>query len=210
MEKYINLSLIEFSNDVAAKKTMPGGGSVAAYCVSLSTALASMVGNFTIGKKKYIQYDEDIKRIIKDAKKYEKEALILVDEDVEVFLPLAAAYKLPDSTEDEKKEKNKVMQSCMKNAATVPLKILKLCDNILRLHEELLDKGSKMLISDVGVGVMVLKSAVLSAKLNILINVKYIEDSEFVESYTKEMKKIEENICEKCDKIYEAVVNQLM
>ncbi|MDY2794779.1 MAG: cyclodeaminase/cyclohydrolase family protein [Peptostreptococcus porci] len=208
--KYVEFSLEEFSNEVAAKKTMPGGGSVAAYCASLSAALASMVGNFTVGKKKYQQYDEDVKEIIEKAKEYEKISLDLVDEDVKAYLPLSNAYKLPSDTEEEKKLKQLTIQDCLKVAASVPLKTLQISNEILKLHEELLVKGSNMLISDVGVGVMMLKASVLSAKLNILINIKYIDDENFVNEYKLELESLEKKICDSCDRIYQSVVEKLI
>lgn len=208
--KYVEFSLEEFSNEVAAKKTMPGGGSVAAYCASLSAALASMVGNFTVGKKKYQQYDRDVKVIIEKAKEYEKISLDLVDEDVKAYLPLSNAYKLPSDTEEEKKLKQLTIQDCLKVAASVPLKTLQISNEILKLHEELLVKGSNMLISDVGVGVMMLKASVLSAKLNILINIKYIDDENFVNEYKLELESLDKNICDSCDRIYQSVVEKLI
>ena len=52
-KKYLDFSLEEFAQDLGSKKSMPGGGSVAAYALNLANGLASMVANFTSGKKKY-------------------------------------------------------------------------------------------------------------------------------------------------------------
>ncbi len=210
MEKYINLSLNEFSREVAAKKSMPGGGSVAAYSATLASSLASMVANFTIGKKKYLEYEDDIKLILEQAYDLEKECLELVDLDIEEYLPLAEAYKMTERSEEEKKIKEIEIQRCLKNAAKVPLDTLKTADKIAKLHKELLVKGSRMLISDVGVGVQMLKASVLSAKLNILINIKYIDDVEFVQNYKKEMDNLVERITDICDYVYENVVDILL
>ena len=208
--KNINLSLIEFSNDVGSKKTMPGGGSVCAYALSLSNALASMVSNFTVGKKKYIEYDEDIKRILSHTEKLSTEILNMVDEDCEAFMPLSAAYKMPEETEEEKKLKDETMQRCLKRAAEVPFKLILACEDILSLHEELLTKGSKMLISDVGVGVMMLKSACKGAKINVLININSIKDIEYVETMWEKTVEITEKVDKKCEEIYSKVVEELM
>lgn len=207
--RYTEITLAEFSAEVAAKKSMPGGGSVAAYSASLASALASMVGNFTIGKKKYEKYDEDLKEILDKAKKYEEIALSLVDKDVQVFLPLADVYKMPENTDVEKLEKKKKMEFCLKNAASVPMETLELSSKIINLHLDLLEKGSKMLISDVGVGVAMIKATVMSAKINILVNVKFIEDREFVKDYISKMELLSNDIFEKCDLIYNSVINKL-
>lgn len=42
----------DFINELASKAPTPGGGGASAYCGALATALASMVGNLTVGKKR--------------------------------------------------------------------------------------------------------------------------------------------------------------
>lgn len=208
-KKYIDLSLVEFSNELAAKKSMPGGGSAAGYVAVLASDLASMVANFTLGKKKYAMYDEDIKRILDDFDDLKNELLKIIDDDVEAFLPLADCYRLPDTTEAEKKEKHIRMQKCLKNSAHVPMRLLRLSKNVCDLHEELLVKGSKLLISDVGVGVALLRASVLSAKLNILINIKDIEDEDFRRDYSREMVEIVQDVVSRCDLIYSKVLESM-
>lgn len=41
----------EFIGELGSNSPAPGGGSVAALCASLSSALSSMVFNLTVGKK---------------------------------------------------------------------------------------------------------------------------------------------------------------
>ncbi len=208
-KKYIDLTLWDFSEELGAKKTMPGGGSAAAYVATLSNDLASMVSNFTLGKKKYAKFEGDIQKILIKSGDLKKTVIELVDKDAEEFLPLAAAYKMPEQTETQIYEKEIEMQRCLKNATMVPIKVLRFSLDILSLHEELLEKGSLMLVSDVGVGVQLLKAGVLSAKLNVLINLKEIKDKDFVGKYSKETDEIVEEISEKCDRIYKGVVSKL-
>ena len=54
-----------------------------------------------------------------------------------------------------------------------------------------------------------IKSAALSAKLNVLINIKDIKDCEFVDNISKEMEELLEEICKKCDKIYSEVLEDV-
>lgn len=209
MTKYVDMSMKKFSEELASKKSMPGGGSVAAYALTLSNSLASMVSNFTTGKKKYAEFEEDIQNILKKTEFISKKVIDMVDEDAEAFLPLAAAYKMPAESDDEKRIKYTEMQKCLKNAAMVPMNLLRLSLEILDLHEELLIKGSKMLISDVGVGVQMLKAAALSARLNVLINIKDINDCEYVEKISSEMEVLIEEISNRCDKIYRGVLENV-
>ena len=52
----------------------------------------------------------------------------------------------------------------------------------IKLHEELVDKGSRLAISDVGCGVQALRGAILSAQLNVIINVGLMKDKEYAKA----------------------------
>ena len=62
MEKLTNRTCESFAEVLASKESVPGGGGAAALVGALGVALCSMVGNFTTGKKKYAEYEEDIQR----------------------------------------------------------------------------------------------------------------------------------------------------
>ena len=53
---------VEFVDVLASKAPVPGGGGAAALVGAIGMALGSMVCNLTIGKKKYAQYEETIKK----------------------------------------------------------------------------------------------------------------------------------------------------
>jgi len=90
-----------FLDELASSAPVPGGGGASAACGALAAALASMVANLTTGKKKYAQYEDDIQRILREAEAKRKELVSLADADAEAFAPLAKAYSLPKSTEEE-------------------------------------------------------------------------------------------------------------
>src|SRR3712207_9537503 len=96
----------------------------------------------------------------------------MIDEDAECFLPLSKAYGLPSLTDEEKKIKSETMENALKKACEVPIKIVKACYESIKLHEDLVDKGSRLAISDIGVGVQCLRASILSVQLNVLINIK--------------------------------------
>ncbi|MDD4364096.1 MAG: cyclodeaminase/cyclohydrolase family protein, partial [Atribacterota bacterium] len=59
--------LKNFMDSLASKSPTPGGGSVAALTGAMSAALLSMVSNLTLGKKKYLDVEEDIKKLLKQS-----------------------------------------------------------------------------------------------------------------------------------------------
>ncbi|MHB0740502.1 cyclodeaminase/cyclohydrolase family protein [Peptostreptococcus stomatis] len=208
-KKYLDFSLEEFAQDLGSKKSMPGGGSVAAYALNLANGLASMVANFTSGKKKYAAYQADIEKILEKCQAFHRESMDMVDRDAEAFLPLAAVYKMPSDTDEEMEAKYAQMQVCLIRATSVPLDLLRLSKKVLDLHEDLLEKGSIMLLSDVGVGVAMLRSAALSARINVMINIKDIDDQAYVTRTSEEVEDLVADIVKRSDYIYDEVFRRL-
>ena len=199
----------EFIDILSSKEPVPGGGGASALVGAIGMALGSMVGNLTLGKKKYENYQEDIKVILQKAKKIQEELISLVEKDAEVFEPLSKAYGLPKKTEEEKAIREEVMEKALKAASQVPFEIMKKSLEAIELHEELSSKGTKIAISDVGVGVAFCKSALLGASLNVFINTKLMKDREYAEKLNREAEDIVMRGTEKADKIYIAIENQL-
>lgn len=196
---------VEFVDVLASKAAVPGGGGAAALVGAIGMALGSMVCNLTIGKKKYAEYEETIKEILSKASKLEKDLLEMIDEDAKGFYPLSKAYGLPTSTDEEKQIKEETMQKALKVACEVPINIVRACHKAIKLHEELVDKGSRLAISDVGVGVQCLRAAILSAELNVVININSIKDEEYVTKVNTEMKELVEDGVKICDEVFRKV-----
>ena len=165
-----------FLEELASNSPTPGGGSVAALAGALGAALISMVGNLTIGKKKYEDVEEDIKRIISSSEKLRYELSQLIEEDVKVFNNFMATYKMPKGTEDEKKIRTEKIQASLIKAAKVPLRVAYKCLDVLNLSKEVAEKGNINVISDAGVAVLMAEAALGSAILNVKINVRMIKD----------------------------------
>ena len=201
---------IEFVDALASKSAVPGGGGAAALVGAIGMALGSMVCNLTIGKKKYAEYEESVKEILAKASEIEKKLLSMIDEDAKNFLPLSKAYGLPTSTEEEKKVKEETMENALKLACEVPINIVKVCFDAIKLHEDLVDKGSRLAISDVGVGVQCLRAAILSGQLNVVININSIKDMEYVEKVRNEVNHLVEEGVKICDEVYAKVETALV
>ena len=206
MEKIAEKSCIDFIEVLASKAAVPGGGGAAALAGAIGMALGSMVCNLTTGKKKYAQYEEAIQEILVKAAKLQEELLSMIDKDAEGFYPLSKAYGLPTSTEEEKQYKSETMEKCLKVACEVPMNIVRLCFDSIKLHEELVDKGSKLAISDVGCGVQCLRAAILSAQLNVIINVNSMKDREYAEQIEKECNELVQDGVKICDEVYQKVL----
>jgi formiminotetrahydrofolate cyclodeaminase len=203
--KFADMSCNEFVDRLASKSPVPGGGGVSALVGAIGTALASMVCNLTTGKKKYAQFDDDIQRILKRAAELQDDLMKMIDEDAENFLPLSKAYGMPKDTEEERRLKEETLEKALKQACEVPVKIVKACYEAIKLHAELVDKGSRLAISDVGVGVQCLRAAIISGWLNIVININSIKDQDYVNKVREETENLVRQGAMLADKVYEQV-----
>jgi len=207
--KLADKSCTDFIEVLASKAATPGGGGGSAIVGAIGMALGGMVCNLTIGKKKYAQYDEKVKGILKRAYELQAELLKMVDADAECFLPLSKAYGMPKDTEEQKKIKAETLEKCLKKACGVPVSIVKQAYEAIKLHEALVDNCSQLAISDVGVGVQCLRAAIIGAQLNVIININSIKDEEYVKKVKADTEPLVEEGIKIADEVYEKVVSAL-
>ncbi|KGM95460.1 methenyltetrahydrofolate cyclohydrolase [Clostridium novyi A str. 4552] len=194
------LVLEEYINKLSSKEPTPGGGSVAALVSALSSSLTEMMLNLTVGKKRYDEYSDKLKKEIddtlNDTLEFNKKFLAFMDEDEKSFLTLMDAFKLPKDTEEEKDTRKTAIDNGYETALNTPLNLAR---ESLAYYENILTTvkyGNPNLISDGGVASILLYSAIESSILNVKINLSGIED---------ELKK--EDIVKECNKILESALN---
>jgi len=186
----IDKKISNFMDELASNSPTPGGGSVAALAGALGVALISMVGNLTVGKKKYEDVEEGIKKIISSSEKLRYELSQLIEEDVKVFNNFMATYKMPKETEDEKMIRAEKIQESLIKAAKVPLKTAYKCLDIMILSQEIAEKGNINVISDAGVAVLMAEAALESAILNVKINLRMIKDEKIRTELSSSIKEL--------------------
>ncbi|AUS98351.1 sugar ABC transporter substrate-binding protein [Clostridium thermosuccinogenes] len=206
---YIEYSCKEFTDALASGAPVPGGGGASALVGALGTALGSMVGNLTLGKKKYESVQDDIKAILEKAQLLKEQLLSLVDKDAEVFEPLSKAYGLPKNTEEEKRKRDEIMENALRMACSVPVEIMEKAMEAIALHEELATKGSRIAISDVGVGVLLCKSALMGASLNVFINTKLMKDRQYADEINSRVDEMLKSGIKRADAVYMEVESGL-
>lgn len=205
---FTDYSCKDFITVLSGKSPVPGGGGAAALAGAIGIALGNMVGSLTVGKKTYAAVEEDIIQC-KKADDITARLLDLVEKDAEAFEPLSAAYGMPKSTPEEIAKKAEVMEAALVGACEVPLGIMRTCAEAIDLIETFAEKGSKIAISDAGVGATLLKSALQGASLNIYINTKSMADKEAAASYNKEADMLREKYEKKADEIFQSVCNKI-
>ena len=204
MDNLTNQSCAGFAGALAAKTPVPGGGGASALVGALGAALCSMVCHYTVGKQKYATVEEDVKAILVRAEELRKKLLALVDADAAAFEPLSRAYTIPK--DDPSREA--IMEQCLRDAAAPPMELLRLSCQAIDLHRELLDKGSPMVLSDVGTGVIFCWSALYGAALNVKVNTKPMRDRAYAEEMNAEADALVNKYWKIAEQVYEAVIGR--
>ncbi len=200
-----DFTVSSFLEELSSKKSTPGGGGAAGLGGAVGTALGEMVVNLTLGKKKYADVEEEMQSILMTLTQMREEFLRLADEDAVVFAPLAAAYSLPATTDEEKKKKEAILEDLLVSAALVPLSVMELCLKTLNLLEVLGEKGSRLAVSDVGVGVQMIRASILGAKMNVYINTKTMIQREKARELNARAQSVSEKGIRLADTIYTQV-----
>ena len=170
--KLADKTVTVFSQELASPAAVPGGGGASALAGAIGIALGDMVGELTVGKKKYADVEEEVRQLMVRAQALREKFLTLIDGDAEAFAPLAKAYGIPkdDPNRDE------IMENALKVACGVPMDIMRACGEALDIIGEFAAKGSKLAISDAGCGAILCKAAMQAASLNVFINTKSMKD----------------------------------
>ena len=183
-------TLSAFLDELASSSPAPGGGSVAALAGALGAGLAAMVCNLTIGKKKYAEVEPEMKAILAQAEGLRAQFTELIDRDTDAFNKVMEAFGLPKETEPQKALRAAAIREATKEATLVPLEVMKHCIDALALTQRVADQGNPNAISDVGTSALMLHAACSAAALNVRVNLKGLQDSEFVGWKTDEVDSI--------------------
>lgn len=197
--------IIDFVDKLGSKEPTPGGGAAAGVAASMGVGAIVMAMEFSNGKPleenekdlltNRINELNEIKEIFKD----------IIDRDATDFEPLSNAYGMPRETDEEKAARTEAIQEGLITASQPPLDLLNNAKKVFDIAEEVLPLIKKGIISDVGVGVQLLRSAILSSSLNVYINASSLKDEETKNKYIKDTEETLEEYVAKADAIFNEV-----
>jgi len=209
-QRMIEKQLIgEWTDTLASRAPVPGGGGASALGGALGAALGQMVANLTVGKKRYADVEEEMQQSLAVLGRLQTELLDLADQDAQVFAPLAAAYSMPTDTPEQKARKEQVMEERLLAASLVPLAMMEKAAQVLEILEQLEAKGSRMAISDVGVAVQFARTALTGAVMNVYINTKSMKNREKAGELNRKADRLLEEGIQKADTVYDQVRQRL-
>jgi glutamate formiminotransferase/formiminotetrahydrofolate cyclodeaminase len=207
-ENLVELKVNDFIDEVSRESPAPGGGSIAALAGALGAALASMVANLSIGKRGKATAGNELKSAAVRAQEIKDALIDAIDEDTQAFNTYMEARRLPAKTDKEKRAKNKALQEGLRAAIAVPLATAQKSAEAIDLAELVVEKGNINSVTDAAVGAHIAYTGVKGGIYNVLINLKEIEDKEYIlemkhvctgidDSAQKKLKKVLKKVDEK-------------
>ncbi|MDR1787560.1 MAG: cyclodeaminase/cyclohydrolase family protein [Treponema sp.] len=200
------LSVDAFSAALASKEATPGGGAASAVAGALAAALGGMVANLTAGKKAYAAVDGEMRGLAETAERLRAAFLADADADAAAFAPLAAVYRLPAATPEERARKEALMEERLRAAAAPPLRMMERCGETLALLEAAAEKGSALARSDAGVGALFCKACLLGASLNVTANTRALRDRSQAEALDARARGLIARCAPRADALYARVI----
>lgn len=201
----VKLSVEAFVNETASESPAPGGGSVSALCATMGISLGAMVANLSADKRGWESETKAFSVVAEKAQKLKEELLFLIDEDTYAFNRILAAMQLPKATEPEKAVRKQAIEEASVFATEIPLKTMEKAFECVPIINEMIEKGNPNSITDAGVGLLCIKTAVRGAYFNVMVNAKGLNNQELAKEMAEKAKAILKNNHAQIDAALQAV-----
>ena len=204
------LTLGGFFEQVSGPTPTPGGGTVAAVVGALSAALATMVANLTLGKKKYAGSESQMRDLKRRAEAAQSRLMSLSRQDSEAFEAVLSARRMPQATAAEASAREAAVGAAELAAARVPLETAGVCAELAELAALAAKFGNANAITDAGVAGLLARAAGEGALLNVEINLKSLSasaDKNDVESASRRLREALAMSSARCQETVHAALN---
>jgi glutamate formiminotransferase/formiminotetrahydrofolate cyclodeaminase len=181
----VAMNLSAFADETASESPAPGGGSVSAYVGALGVSLAAMVANLSSHKRGWDDRWEEFSAWAEKAQAIKSGLLHLVDEDTRAFNAIMEAFKLPNTTAEEKSLRKTAIQQATRFAIETPLRTMQLAMQSFEIVREMVLQGNPNSLTDAGVGAICARTAVYGAYLNVKVNTGGLADKAYVAEVLK-------------------------
>src|SRR6266513_1337283 len=205
----VKMNLRELCNETLSDSPAPGGGSVAALMGALGASLGGMVANLSAGKRGWDDKLEYFSDWAVKAQQLKDQLLSLVDEDTNAFNKVMDAFALPKNSAEEKTARSAAIQAANKHAAEIPLRVMQTALKSYEILTEMAKKGNPASISDVGVGLLAVRSCVDGAAMNVRINLAGLKDEKCKSTLLENVKQISAESDSRFKEINHVVENKL-
>lgn len=199
--KLYELSVEDYAEKLQSSEPAPGGGTAAAFSGLQGAALLTMVAELTLDREKFAEFAPLCQETVQQGDILCRRFVELTEEDAQAYFAVAAAFKLPKATEDEKKARSAAIQKATLHATKIPFETMKLGLKGLRMAATLAGKSNPNAASDLGVAALCLNACVQGAWLNVRINLSGLKDESLEKTFFSEGMSMKEEALALSEKI---------
>jgi formiminotetrahydrofolate cyclodeaminase len=124
-----------------------------------------------------------------------------MQDDIDAYGRLSAAFKMPRSTPEESEARSQAIQARLVEAALVPLEIVQSASKLVHYCRRIAEIGNSNMLSDVATGSLLASSAANGAAEMVRINLRSMKDPELVSVLTNRLNVALEDIAESSQQI---------
>ena len=201
----LHKSVNDFTAALASRASVPGGGSASALAGALAAALGGMVGELTVGKKKYAAVEPILRELLDEAEKLRGQLLECVEKDAAALAPLAKAYAIPKDAP----ARAETLEACLLAAAAPPMEVLELTGRTVELLRGFADMGSPIAVSDAAVGAALALAALRGAEINVRVNTRLMQNRERAAALDAKAPALVDKYARQAEKIYDDIYGRL-
>jgi formiminotetrahydrofolate cyclodeaminase len=183
----VKMTVQDFVEQLASASPTPGGGSASALAGAMAAAMVEMACNLTVGREKFRNVEEEMQIVLGRAGELRRQMLDAVDEDTKAYNAVSEAYKMPRETDTDKAERTTAIQSALKYATEVPLKVAQAAAETYDLASIAIEKSNPNVASDAHVAQLLAEAACQGAAANVEINLGSITDPDFISMMREEL-----------------------
>lgn len=180
-----DLTIKEYLEKTAGKNTVPAGGSASALSAALAASLTEKIANLIASKQENEYAKAEMEEISERMNALREEFTQCIDRDVEAYQELANAYKMPEETEDDKKDRDEQIQKSILIAAMRPFDVAEMAVLMMDFIFEVAKQADKMTITDVCAAMSLARSAVFGSSLITKENILQLKSKGIVIELTK-------------------------
>ncbi|MDO4176665.1 MAG: cyclodeaminase/cyclohydrolase family protein [Bacillota bacterium] len=188
--KLIDMQVKEYLDILISDEPAPGGGSVSALAGAQGAALMSMVCDLTTMKKKYADDHALCEELKVEARQLYADLSAAIDKDTDAYNLVAAAFKMPKETDEDKAARKQAIADGTLEATKVPFSVMQMGMKGLEIADRLYGHFNTNCASDYGVGVLNFMACIKGAWLNVKINLPGVKDEAFAAACEAEGKEI--------------------
>lgn len=189
-KRLIDMTIADFVDETASESPAPGGGSVSALSAALGIGLGSMVANLSADKRGWEDRSAAFSAHAERAQALKKELMYLIDEDTNAFNAIMAAFQLPKSTDQEKAIRSQAIEEASVYATEIPYRTMQMAYDCIDTLEQMVLQGNPNSITDAGVGLLCIKTAVRGAYFNVMVNAKGLKNKEKAAEFARKAKEL--------------------